>query len=185
MDVVAVDEVDRADRRCRAEHLRTLDVLGNFHGCRLEGQFLVAIHAVGLCLQLEDTVFREGHNGGKLLCVGQELQTLLGCLATLHHLPGLGHGPRAVALAAVAHAHALQSGILTVQVGQCDHQSPVLRIVLRVHGGVRHRHVDRCRGRDEVNADEYRLADSSGVLGRLEHQLQVLVVVDGAVALRH
>ena len=59
VDVVTVDEVDRADGRCRAEHLRTLDVLGNLDDSCLEGQFLSAIHAVGLCLQLEDAVLGE------------------------------------------------------------------------------------------------------------------------------
>ena len=61
----------------------------------------------------------------------------------------------------------------------------MFRIVIRVDGGVRYRHLDRCRGWDEVYADECRLADGRSILARLEHQLQVLVVVDGAVALRY
>ena len=73
MDVVAVDEVDRADGRRRAEHLRTLDVLGNLDGWCLEGQFLRTIHTEGLCLQLEDAVLGEGHHGGKRIGAGQRV----------------------------------------------------------------------------------------------------------------
>ena len=184
-DVVAVGVVSYSFRVGRTEYLRTTQILRHLYDGGLEGHLALTVHAKGLCAQLVDTVFGESHCRRELCTLRQLRGTFRNRSALLLHAPLLGQRPAVESLAAVLHTYTLQTLILAVEVGQRNPEAAVLLVVILVQRRAVDGHVDRCGGGYEVcrqaNGRTYR----GGVLGRLQDELDVLIVIDGAVALRY
>ena len=178
--VVAVQPRQQAVLRAyHAEDLRPAGVLEHLHLLRFVGHLFAAVHAEGLCLQLVESILGKLHGGGDDGRVGQR------CLAAGGvHPPFLGQRPCVGTLLAVAHAHACQPLVLPVKVAQGDDDAVVLLVALLVEQGVVDGYVDHGRRGYEVYVEHHGVAHRRGVAGGAEPQLYVLIVPDGAVALR-